>query len=318
MKQTFTLDASAFLDFDPRIWNDDMKRVELAVAEHAIAAYLAPRFYSEAVKSAGFVDGRILEHKSAQVAVTWCRHTIIVAARGSSEKGDWVDDFGSVVRVRWSPPLPRSHTFLDRRLGGPRTARVAIGWGFRRQAAGIGPDLITLLRQLLVPYSEARIVVTGHSLGAALVRPLVALLYDHVIPVKLAIAFEEPRVGNRAWAEWYQETFDTVDEDPVRQVTPSWSVINVVKGEPDIVTRLPRRNMGFRHAVPRRRVIHAGGQVLFGPEAWQRYRAAHPVPWWRPVTRLSRSVRAHLGQQLLETLRGSAGSTVYGLPAAVA
>ena len=298
--QVFTLPAEALESYDPRTWNSDLERVELAAAEHAVAAYLDEAPYAEAAKAAGFIGAQLLDNGSSQVVVAWCQKTIVIAARGSHELGDWRDDIGSVVRFRWDPILPREWTFADDD-GAIVTEPVAIGWGFRRQCLDIGPKLLDLIGEIRVDHPSARIVLTGHSLGAAMVRPLVAYLRYAGIQVSLAIGFEEPRVGNAAWARWYEDTFDR--ENSLDPLTPSWSVINVVEGSVDLVTQYHRRYLGFRHAVPRRRVFHDEDETRIGPEAWRNLLALNPVPRWRFITRSIRGGRAHFGRTLVVRLR---------------
>lgn len=282
----------------------------LALAEQSVAAYLENDQYAQAVMLAGYHGGKVIEEGDTQVALSWHPRAIVIAARGSSEAGDWLDDFSSAFRVGWSPPLPK-RWFFSGETGRQQKGRPRIGAGFRRQAMDISPELLALVREARELYPRAPIAVTGHSLGAALVPLIVADLDYAGITAAVAYAFESPRVGNAAFAGWYHRIFDAgmpgliyptvTGPAGLRSYTPTYSVVNVVKGEPDVVTRFPRRYWGFRHVG--RRVIHAGGQVLFGDDAWQSYRAANPVARWRLITRGVRSIRAHLGEQLLATLR---------------
>jgi len=244
---------------------------------------------------AGFVGGTVIERGPAQVGLAWSPEVIVITPRGSSELIDWVHDVGSVVRVRWGS-----------------TPGVRVGWGFRRQARALIEPLVDLFQaahdQVMPDRGLSRglvpVVVTGHSLGAALVPLLVSALSDHAIKVDLAFAHCSPRVGNAAWAAYYDRVF-------ARDVTPTWSIVNVINGCPDLVTRVPKRRWGFRH-VGRRVILSGSGvpgsrpEVLLGDEAWHRFRAENPVGHlaaWRIISRTFTSARAHLGNALLSHLR---------------
>lgn len=270
--------------------------VSLATAEHAVAVYLDPDGYGFAAMRAGFYGGTVLSEGAAQVGLAWHKSVIVVSARGSSEWGDWRDDLASIFKRRWQPYVPKS---------------CRLGRGFVRQANKILGKLVERLAALQEMFPNARLVVTGHSLGGALVPLLVTALEREEtrrleagdaesapwwLPV-VAYPHESPRTGNIPWAEWYDERF-------TKRRVPTYSVVNVKDGEPDLVTRVPKRSWRFRHLGTR--VIHASGRVLFGNEAWQKFRASNPVgslAAWRVISRLIRSVQAHLGQELLSTLR---------------
>lgn len=260
---------------------------QLHTAEHAVAVYDSPADYNLEAMMAGYQGGTILSEGSAQVGVAYSKRVIMIAARGSSQPADWRDDLLSIVRVGWVPYLPKG---------------CRVGFGFRRQAKAICPRLLDYLRELLELHPDAEVIVTGHSLGAALVPLIVAYLAHHGIAVRFAVAHESPRVGSERFAAWYDQTF-------TYGATTTWSIVNVRDGEPDIVTRVPKRSWGFRHHG--RRVVLDRAEVLFGHEAWQRWRADNPVPnrtaAWRIITRLVRStaasMRAHFGSSLLASWR---------------
>lgn len=259
----------------------------LHTAEHAVAVYVEPSDYGFEVMRFGYEGGTVISRGAAQAGIAWSPRVIVITGRGSSEPGDWRDDLLSIFRRGWTPPAP---------LG----ARV--GLGFRRQTIALAADVVDAVRQLRATRPEAQLIVTGHSLGAALVPKLVAHLDYAGIPTRFAVAHCAPRGGNRAWAEWYDSRF-TYDR------TPTWSIVNIRAGEPDMVTRVPKRRWGFRHTG--RRVMLAGAaDVLFGDAAWLEYRAENPVSSlaaWRVISRLIRStssaVRAHFGAELTGALR---------------
>lgn len=292
---------------NPSTYDD---RLMLAAAEHAVAVYTRPADYGFAAMAAGFDGGTVIERGPAQVGIAWTRDLIVVSPRGSSELVDWIHDVASVWRRRWNPPVPFGR----------------VGAGFRRQAIYAGRTVCRYVDQLMTSRSGAEIIVTGHSLGAALVPLTVALLehrhdravrdngpdYPWVPRVRAAFMFCAPRVGNRAWSEWYDDEF-------TRGRVPTWAVVNVVNGEPDLVTRIPKSSWGFWH-VGRRAILTGfqrsdggpGCEVVFGEGAWETFRGQNPVSTlaaWRIITRTLTAARAHFGSSLLGVLRERAGVT---------
>ncbi len=258
----------------------------LHLAEHAVLVY-SELPYGRAAQAAGFDRARVVKRGGAQVGIAWSQDLIVISARGSDELGDWFWNILSWLLVSWDALPPGCR----------------VGLGFRRQIRKVAEEVVDFVKILLASTASApAVVVTGHSLGGALVPLIVISLRAHGVPVRYAVAHESPRVGNEAFASWYDETF-------TYGATPTWSIVNVLDGHSDLVTRIPKRRWKFRHLG--RRVILAGGKVLFGEDAWQRHRAEHPVgngvAAWRIVTRFYRataaSIRAHFGRRLLASLR---------------
>lgn len=280
MNSAFTTRPRDLIRESPESYIDE---TALAAAEHAMAAYFARVPYTLSVMRAGFQGGTVLESGPAQVAIAWSHEVIVISPRGSDQTADWRGNFLSIFRRQWRPTLPKG---------------CRLGIGFRSQVDRIAPLVVEKLLALRELFPRAELVIGGHSLGAALVPPLVAYLDLQGLPVRVAYMLEPPRPGNRRFAEWYNDAFSDFS-------TPTYMVVNVMRGQTDLVTRVPLRRHGARHVG--QRVIHADGRVLFGEDAWQLHRAANPVGYvkaWRVITRTVYSVRAHLGKQLLKTLRG--------------
>ncbi len=265
----------------PRRYDD---LVALATAEHAVKVYGSAAEYGFEAMSAGFEGGTVVESGPAQIGLSWSPEAVVVAPRGSDEPGDWIGNLASVVRWGWLPYLPKG---------------CRAGLGFRSQARRAAPLVLGRLRQLLARRPAASVILTGHSLGAAVVPLLVAYLHHHGIDIRVAYMHEPPRPGNLALATWYDRAFTAGS-------TPTYTVVNVVGGEADLVTRVPLKRHGARHLG--RCVIHSQGHKLHGWGAWARHREANPVGYiaaWRVITRTAAAIRAHLGGRLLETLRGN-------------
>lgn len=262
---------------------DDL--LALATAEHALAAYRHPADYGFLAMGAGFISGTVIQRRGAEVGLAWSPEVIVVSPVGSDDPRDWIGNMASAWRRRWDPYL----------------AKCTIGYGWCAQLRRLSKHVLRSIRLLLERYPDAQLVVTGHSLGGALATPMVAYLAYHGIPVRVAYCHEPPRPGGTAFKAWYDSRFTL-------GVTPTWTVVQVVGGESDLVTRLPLRRLGARHVGMR--VTHVDGEVLFGDTAWQEHRKANPVGWWQAMrfaTRTLRAIRAHLGITMLEVLRRRAG-----------
>ncbi len=272
----------------------------IACAEHAIAVYEKPDesglpiYYRQEALKAGFQVAIMISRKTAQCGIAGHPDVIVIALRGSSQPGDFRDALASVVKVGWRPVLP---------------AGIRIGRGFRRQAKLLSTPLLRELRQMTGAFPQARVVVTGHSLGGALVPLGVELARHHGIVASMAYSFESPRVGSRLWANWWAVHC---------ALTPVFRVCNTRRGELDLVTRVPKRSWGFGHVG--KPIIHDRGQVAFGLPEWRAFRDAQPVgnlPAWRILSKLASSIEAHGGQELLETLRARAADGNEGTTTAV-
>ncbi len=279
MSSTFTTTPEDLIDDDPRVYSD---RTALAMAEHSIAIYEKTDRYRFAVASAGFTGGTVLTRGPAQVGIAWHPKVIVISPRGSDEPRDWLGNFASVFRRQWRPILPKG---------------CRIGVGFLRQAKRIAPHVLAKVKWARYIFPKAEVVVDGHSLGAALVAPIVSYLDWGGVPVTVAYMLEPPRPGNAAFADWYDQVFS-------RFSTPTYNVTNIVGGETDMVTRTPLRRHGARHVG--QRVLLSDGKMHYGIGAWKRHRADNPVGYlkaWRIISKAICAVRAHSGQRLLKTLR---------------
>lgn len=267
-----------------------------ATAEHAIAVYQHPGDYAaRAAMDADFDGATILERGPAQVGIAWTDELIVISPRGSSQMLDWLVDAASVVRVGWDPYLPPG---------------VRVGWGFRRQAERILEPLVEFVAHLRQTRPRAKIVSGAHSLGAAVLPLLVAALRHieagdqrpfvagrHELSPEVVYLHCCPRIGNKAWADWYRTKIAS-------KGAPTFSVVNILRGEPDLVTRIPKKRWGFRHIGTR--VLLRENEIYFGDAAWRSHRAKNPVGFWRAariITRSIRSIRAHSGRKLVKRLR---------------
>ena len=78
--------------------------------------------------------------------------------------------------------------------------------GFRNLYLGMKEQIILYVRSLKAFYSDALIVVTGHSLGGAMATLAAYDLRKLFMPIEL-INFGSPRVGNKEFAAAFNTLF---------------------------------------------------------------------------------------------------------------
>jgi hypothetical protein len=223
-------------------------------------------------------DGAMtIERGSTQVGIAYSREGIVVAARGSSQLGDWGENL-LAIRWAWRALFPFGRVHL----------------GFQIQARRVAAEFRETMLALRARYPRAPIYVTGHSLGGALCPFFAALLrLDGIEPVAV-YTFESPRVGNSAWGRWFDRVLSG----------RAYRVACIRSGCADIVTRIPPSAWGW---------VHVGQPVLlsdgvrYGSEAaWEAARATREVKMldqWRVVSRLAMALQAHRAGQLVDELR---------------
>lgn len=141
-------------------------------------------------------------------------NAIIVVFRGSSNIQNWILNIGT---TRSTYPLCSNCAVHSGFLGGYNLVASAV-----RNA----------VQNLKAKYRTARLIVTGHSLGGALAILCTADLKNIFGTVDLTYTFGQPRVGNEAFANWFQSANPNV-----------YRLVDYA----DIVTHLPPSNIGFLH-----------------------------------------------------------------------
>ncbi|OQS01413.1 lipase [Achlya hypogyna] len=108
---------------------------------------------------------------------------IVIAFRGSMDVKNWLDNLSFLKTRPWAA-LPD----------------VYVHQGFYWVYESIAKQLLTAVRKLRESYPQAPIVVTGHSLGAAVAAiTTVDLATSHNITVRQLVTFGEPRVGTKSF-----------------------------------------------------------------------------------------------------------------------
>ncbi|XP_030924124.1 uncharacterized protein LOC115950977 isoform X2 [Quercus lobata] len=223
----------------------DKKRAEemkalFSTAESAIEAWamLASSLGHSTFIKSEFEKICFLDNASTdtQVAI-WrdiARRRLVVAFRGT-EQTQWKDLITDLMLV----PAGLN----PERIGGDFKQEVQVHSGFLSAYDSVRTRIISLIKlaigyidDLAEPPFKWHVYVTGHSLGGALATLLALELSSSQLAMHGAISvtmynFGSPRVGNKKFAEYYNE-----------KVKDSWRVVN----HRDIIPTVPRL-MGYCH-----------------------------------------------------------------------
>eukprot|EP00056_Hartaetosiga_gracilis_P014133 m.239812 g.239812 ORF g.239812 m.239812 type:complete len:313 (+) comp14088_c0_seq1:60-998(+) len=145
--------------------------------------------------------------------------TIYVAFQGSSDITQWIEDF----------------KFEKTPLGYPgASSSVEVHLGFHQSYLSVQDDIVSNVAILAKANPSYRIIVTGHSLGAA-IASLCSLDLSIKFPKATVITytFGQPRVGNKAYYSFFKAS----------SVSSAFRFIH----NRDIVPHLPLEDMGFHH-----------------------------------------------------------------------
>jgi hypothetical protein len=269
----------------------------LALAEHAQAVYAAGDLYWQDCLDGGYDQAVTAISGATQIGLAFAPWGSVLSARGTHERWDIYEDL-MLWRVAWRDYLP---------------AGARVHYGFLRQARRIAKAVVDRVRAAWRYFGRDPIgtplFVCGHSLGAP-VAMLAGLLLERELGYRIAAVytFESPRVGNRAWAEWWDATYGE----------RTHRVVRFRSGVPDLVTRLPPAGLGYWHCGRPSLISH--GQRWTHRSDWDDYVAEHKLPLlarWRVLSRLRAGVLAHGSQDLVDELRVIRGRTMEA-PAPVA
>ncbi|RHY25602.1 hypothetical protein DYB32_008204 [Aphanomyces invadans] len=141
---------------------------------------------------------------------------VVVAFRGSMDVRNWIDNLSFLKTHPW-----------------PNMPKVAVHLGFHWVYQSIRDQLIVALEGLFILHPNAPLLVTGHSLGAAVAA--IAVLDLHTsqnMTTSEMLTFGEPRVGNAAFVT------------KLLQVVPH---VHRVTHWRDVVPHIPLEWQGFVH-----------------------------------------------------------------------
>jgi hypothetical protein len=150
---------------------------------------------------------------------------IVVSFRGSDNLTNWLEDFDIALQVEFEDACP--------------TCQVHAG--FFLSWMSLARDVSQKVIELKSQFPAADILVTGHSLGAAQAALAAThLYYREGLPVTHVYTYGQPRVGNAAFHQFYNN--GTTD----RQSGENGSSFRIVHYR-DPVPLLPFQWMGYEH-----------------------------------------------------------------------
>lgn len=142
--------------------------------------------------------------------------TIYIAFRGSSSLLNWIDD-AEVIKVPYN-------TFPD--------CACKVHKGFYKATNGLKNNTIASVRKLMDKYGYENVVLTGHSLGAA-IGQMIAMELSAVYIENAIYNFGQPRVGDKKYANYLNAIEQTL-----------WRFTH----NQDTVPHLPPEFMGYVHS----------------------------------------------------------------------
>ncbi|KAI4122262.1 MAG: hypothetical protein LQ338_005909 [Usnochroma carphineum] len=154
------------------------------------------------------------------IAVDDTNKIVVLAIRGSVSKKNWHADW-DMIRTK----INFCHECHVHR-------------GFKNSWEEVKDAVIGNMQKAVELHPDYRIVVTGHSLGAAVATLAAGELRridDHFKDATELYTFGSPRLANREAARWLSE-----------QSRLSWRITN----QDDLVPRLPPRVFGYHHTEP--------------------------------------------------------------------
>eukprot|EP01121_Diplochlamys_sp_Union-15-3_P012229 TRINITY_DN3636_c0_g1_i1.p1 TRINITY_DN3636_c0_g1~~TRINITY_DN3636_c0_g1_i1.p1 ORF type:complete len:294 (+),score=48.78 TRINITY_DN3636_c0_g1_i1:85-966(+) len=144
-------------------------------------------------------------------------NTIVLSFRGTEGQSiqNWITDLESALHVPY-----------------PSISGATVAKGFYDAFSTISGAVISEAKKMISSYPGATILVTGHSLGAALSTLCAVTLVQNGFENVILRNFGAPRVGNTAFANWADQN-----------VHGAYRVTN----QHDIVPHLPTKFLGFYH-----------------------------------------------------------------------
>jgi pimeloyl-ACP methyl ester carboxylesterase len=238
-------------------------------------------------RAAGWDHAELLGVGATQVGWAFGPEALVVVPRGSDDARDWLGNVQACL-----VPCPKQ--FGDGHIHA----------GFLRQLERVPPALYGILRDAMHALGERPVHVLGHSLGGGLAPAIAFRLLAEGIRIAGVHLFGAPRLGDAAFAATY-------NRHGLGAVTRRF--VRCQGGEADLVTRVPLSSAGYCHLGQVRLLeqVDSAWRLVAGEDAWQSYRARHPVSRLRAlrvVSRLRRGARAHSAAGYAEALAAIAAN----------
>jgi triacylglycerol lipase len=206
------MDSSQNPDFDSKA-SGYSTRNALGLAKAARLAYQMPDAIAKAVKDWGdFTNFHFFSARETQAYLAGNDELVVLAFRGtqSDHLRDWMTD---------------AKILLTSGCGGK------VHRGFFEAVNWVWPELLLQLPKFR--QNNQRLLVTGHSLGAALATLTTAKLREVNQPVDGLYTFGSPRVGDKKFADHFDAAYST----------KTFRFVN----NNDVVTRIVPRAMAYSH-----------------------------------------------------------------------
>ncbi|QEU60770.1 hypothetical protein KDRO_D04650 [Kluyveromyces lactis] len=141
------------------------------------------------------------------VAVDHEREVVMLAFRGSSTRQDWFSDF-EIYPTQYKPISTKEYKKLVERGEISACHNCMIHKGFYRFIETLSKDFLQRVERIFKRYPDYNLVVTGHSLGAALASICgIELKLRGYNP--LILTYATPKIFNEEMKQWVNDLFDT-------------------------------------------------------------------------------------------------------------
>lgn len=141
------------------------------------------------------------------VLVDHGKEVVIMAFRGSTTTQDWLSDF-EIYPVDYSPTSKYAYDELVEKGTIDACKNCKIHRGFNKFSGTLGDSFLEIVENIFKQYPNYHLVITGHSLGAALaIMSGIELKLRGYGPVVLTYA--NPKMFNREMKEWVDKLFET-------------------------------------------------------------------------------------------------------------
>lgn len=138
--------------------------------------------------------------------VDHAREVVIIALRASTTRQDWLSDF-TIYPTKWEPSSKSYQDLVD--SGAIRPCKgCKIHRGFYKFSETLAGLFLDKIEHIFSKYPKYRLVITGHSLGAALASIAgIELKLRGYNPV--VVTYANPLMFNTRMKEWVDELFET-------------------------------------------------------------------------------------------------------------
>lgn len=141
------------------------------------------------------------------VAVDHEREVVMLAFRGSSTRQDWYSDF-EIYPTDYEPTSKKEYKSLVKEGKLRECKDCKIHKGFYRFIETLSHDFLVRVERIFKKYPDYNLVVTGHSLGAALASICgIELKLRGFNP--LILTYATPKMFNKELQGWVNELFET-------------------------------------------------------------------------------------------------------------